>query len=221
MTRPWKNPLSASCISHACVTYRAMSKRDREATERALIEAVGDVMARQGLGGLNAEAVARSAGVNKALVYRYFGSLDGLVERFARGNTFWPSAEEIIGGDWAAFLALPRSRQMAVAHRNLFFALRERPMTRQIMIWELIEDSPFVEALEREREQVAQQIFSRMGEDRANPDMLAAAALFSGGVIYLLLRSRRTREFNSVDLGSLAEWERLIESIRKLAGFLV
>ncbi|MCI4643324.1 MAG: TetR/AcrR family transcriptional regulator, partial [Hyphomonadaceae bacterium] len=157
-----------------------MSKRDRVATENALISAVGEILARHGLGALNAEALARQAGVNKALIYRYFGSLEGLVERFAKNNTFWPSATEIIGGDWEDFLALPRSQQLAQAHRNLIMALRERPMTRQIMAWELIQDSPFVDALEREREQVAQQIFAKMGTDKADPTMLAAAALFTG-----------------------------------------
>jgi AcrR family transcriptional regulator len=53
--------------------------RDRPATERRLIHAVEKLLVRGGFGVLGPSAVAREAGVDKMLIYRYFGNLDGLV----------------------------------------------------------------------------------------------------------------------------------------------
>lgn len=53
---------------------------DREATERALQEAAIQLMERDGvLAGLNLREVAAEAGVNRGLVYHYFGSRQDLL----------------------------------------------------------------------------------------------------------------------------------------------
>ena len=58
---------------------RTAAVRNRPVTERKLIRAVEKLLARGGFGMLGPSAVAREAGVDKMLIYRYFGNLDGLV----------------------------------------------------------------------------------------------------------------------------------------------
>ncbi|MEW2359608.1 TetR/AcrR family transcriptional regulator [Spirillospora sp. NPDC029432] len=59
---------------------RAGSFHDREATEAALRTAAAELLREEGvLAGLNLRAVADAAGVNRGLVYQYFGSRRALL----------------------------------------------------------------------------------------------------------------------------------------------
>ncbi|MFO7645107.1 MAG: TetR/AcrR family transcriptional regulator, partial [Desulfosarcina sp.] len=68
--------------------------RDREATRELLVDAVGKLLAEKGFTHLGVNAVARQAGVDKVLIYRYFGGLPGLIKAFGQEGDFWPSIEE-------------------------------------------------------------------------------------------------------------------------------
>ena len=86
---------------------RARDKRDRKATEEAIVAAFEAVLLRDGVPGLGVNAVAQEAGVNKVLIYRYFKDLPGLARHWANASSFWPSALELIGNDPDAFASLP------------------------------------------------------------------------------------------------------------------
>ncbi|RPI71559.1 MAG: TetR/AcrR family transcriptional regulator, partial [Desulfobacteraceae bacterium] len=58
--------------------------RDSEQTRRALINAVGSLLARDGFQAVGVNAVAKEAGVDKVLIYRYFGGLPGLIAAFGK-----------------------------------------------------------------------------------------------------------------------------------------
>jgi len=64
-----------------------VSRRDRPATESALEEAALRLLERDGvLSGLNLAEVAAEAGVNRGLVYQYFGSRQGLLRAALRSD---------------------------------------------------------------------------------------------------------------------------------------
>ncbi|HCV71491.1 MAG TPA: TetR family transcriptional regulator, partial [Agrobacterium sp.] len=52
--------------------------KDRAATEKAIFEAARSLLAEEGFQGFGINAVARRAGCDKQLIYRYFGGLEGL-----------------------------------------------------------------------------------------------------------------------------------------------
>ena len=52
--------------------------RNRKATEQRLLSAIQELIEESGFEKLGINAVASKAGVSKMLIYRYFGSLDGL-----------------------------------------------------------------------------------------------------------------------------------------------
>ncbi|HKZ16288.1 MAG TPA: TetR/AcrR family transcriptional regulator, partial [Geobacteraceae bacterium] len=58
------------------------ASRDREATRTRLIQAVGALLARHGFTAIGVNAVAKEAGVDKVLIYRYFGGLPQLIAAF-------------------------------------------------------------------------------------------------------------------------------------------
>lgn len=65
------------------------TERDRDATEQRMLKAVGEMIRRDGFEKLGVNAVAAHCGVSKILIYRYFGSLDGLLAAYIRQHDFW------------------------------------------------------------------------------------------------------------------------------------
>lgn len=62
-------------------------RRDAAATRAALLVAARALMAEHGVEGAGTRDVAAAAGVNQALVYRYFGSKEKLFAEAASGST--------------------------------------------------------------------------------------------------------------------------------------
>ena len=135
------------------VKKQQLKIRDRQITSRRLISAVGSLLAKQGFKGMGVNAVAREAGVDKVLIYRYFGGLEGLIAAFGKEGDFWPSALELAGGDLQKFSQMPLDERLSVFASNFIDSLRKRPLTQAIMAWEIIEPNGLTEELERIREQ--------------------------------------------------------------------
>ncbi len=187
-------------------------QRDREATMRLLIDAVGRVLARQGFREVKVNVVAREAGINKVLIYRYFGGLDGLVTAFAHNGDFWPDLDELTGGDREAFLALPFAERLVVAARNYMRGIRRRPLTQEILAWRFLEHNALTEALDSVRQSVGMQLMALVRSDLAVPPDLDTAALYAilGGTInHLSVRGRTEETFAGLPLDDEATWERL------------
>ncbi len=186
--------------------------RDREATMRLLVDAVGRVLARQGFRAVKVNVVAREAGVDKVLIYRYFGGLPGLVKAFGHSGDFWPSAEELAGGDVAAFMALPFAERLVIGTRNYLRSLRTRPLTQEILSWRFMEHNELTEALDSVRYSVGKQLYELLrGGDDADPDldMPALYAILGGIINHLGVRGRTEKTFAGLPLDDEAVWERL------------
>lgn len=184
--------------------------RSRPRTEAKLRAAVGLVLAEGGFAALTPSAVARQAGVDKMLIYRYFGGLDGLVEAVANGPDFFPSFEELCGGDPAALRALPVPERAATVLDAYARLLMARPMVLELMVWELVERNELTAIMETARETMGLRLARELFGDAGDPERLnAVTALLAAGVTYLALRRRKIRWFNGVDLKSDAGWQQI------------
>ena len=56
--------------------------RNKEQTKQCLLDAVDSLVEESGYEALGINAVAAKAGVSKMLIYRYFGSLEGLIAAY-------------------------------------------------------------------------------------------------------------------------------------------
>jgi AcrR family transcriptional regulator len=192
-------------------------KRDRASTEAALVAAVGEVLAKDGFPGLGVNSVARAAGVDKVLIYRYFDGLDGLLEAYARSETFFPTVRELVV-DEDALLAMPIEDRVALVFRRYLAALRARPATLEILASEVVARSPLHGPLEEARERLGLELISLGAADLPlGLDFPAVAALVTGGVHYLLLRARFSDVFGGVSLRTEAGWDRLGDAVEALA----
>ncbi len=193
--------------------------RKREATEARLIKAMGEVLAEKGFGGVGVNAVARQAGVDKVLIYRYFDGLDGLMTAYAQSEEFWPPKSEILGegASYEALRALSFSKIIGEVFRRYAKALRSRPLTLEIMAWETVERNTLTIALEKARERSGLELMAHLNEVNApNADWQAIANIFSGAIHYLAIRARKIDTFTGMDLNDELSWGRLIDSMETL-----
>jgi AcrR family transcriptional regulator len=193
--------------------------RDAEKTRERILAAVGEVLAAEGFPGVGVNAIARAAGVDKVLIYRYFGGLPQLLEAYARTGDVWPSLDEIFqrasreveGGEPSAL-----ATALFVAHLR---ALEERPLTQELMRWELLERNEVVEALARAREEQGLELLERIpasAQPPADVDLSAVIALVMSGLTYLLLRRKTADVYMGVRLDGPEGWARIERAVGRI-----
>ncbi|MCD4675986.1 MAG: TetR/AcrR family transcriptional regulator [Desulfobacula sp.] len=186
-------------------------------TSRRLISAVGSLLAKKGFKGVGVNAVAREAGVDKVLIYRYFGGLEGLIAAFGRQGDFWPSSLELAGGDLKKFSQMSMDERLSVFASNFIGSLRKRPLTQAIMAWEIIEPNDLTEELERIREQSIIEFFQMFFlKDQIQIDLQAIIMLIGAAISYFVVRSKNIDLYGGLDLGSDQGWERIEKAIETI-----
>ena len=193
--------------------------RNRDQTAARILQAVGEVLARDGFAAIGINAVAREAGVDKVLIYRYFGGLPELLAAWGRSGRFWPTVQELLGDDPAVFLALPASERYARFFEHFIDGLRARPLTLEILAAEVLQRNELSALLEAEREAWGEEASRVLGstEFAQRPELQGLTVVLIAGVQYLLVRGRKLRQFGGIDLQSEEGWGQLKGSLRAAA----
>ena len=194
------------------------SARNREQTSQRLLTAVGQVLARDGFAALGVNAVAREAGVDKVLIYRYFGGLSELLAAWGASGRFWPRVDELVARE-PGLLELPAAERYARFLSHFIDELRARPLTLEVLAAEVQHRNQLTAVLEAEREAWGEQAFRVVGGPAfaRQPHLRALTLLLVGGVMYLLLRSRSIRLFGGLNLHDDAAWAELKAAVRAMA----
>lgn len=191
--------------------------RDKQITSRRLISAVGSVLGREGFKGVGINAVAREAGVDKVLIYRYFGGLQGLMAAFGKEGDFWPSSLELAGGDLQKFSKLSLEERLTAFSKNFILALRRRPLTQAIMAWEILERNDLTEELESIREQSVMEFFKLFFlRDKAPAELQTIVMLMGAAISYLIIRSARIDLYGGIRLDKEQGWEQIEAGIETI-----
>ena len=196
-------------------------QRDRKRTEKRLVEAAIEIIRTEGFSALGVNAIADRAGVSKVLIYRYFGDLSGLYRAVAdeldplQSRAAAQALERIDPGT-------PLAEVVRRVILDLHAAVKEDDLTKQLLIWELSYHNAITEAFSESREKTGLELTAQYREilepqDQARElDMHALFAVITAAVFYLTLRSDSVTEFNGVDIGSDAGWQRLADAMAGL-----
>ena len=199
------------------VKKQPLKIRDKKITSKRLISAVGSVLAKKGFTGVGVNAVAREAGVDKVLIYRYFGGLEGLIAAFGKEGGFWPSALELAGGDLQKFSQMPLDERLSKFGSNYFQALKKRPVTQAVMAWEMVETNGLTKALEQIREESIMEFFNMFFiKDELHFDLQAIVMLFGAGISYLVIRSNHIDFYGGLELNSDQGWKRIEKAFENI-----
>lgn len=185
-------------------------------TRKKLIHAVGRLLAREGFKGLGVNRVAREAGVDKVLVYRYFGGLPELIREYSKTVDFWPTVEELMGPDPERLKTLPPDQQVAEVFKSFIAALRKRPATQDILAWELLERNELSMQLEDVRIRTFLEFFEYLDTIPDDVNLTPIVVLMGAAVNHLIVLSRVNRFFGGIDFKSEDDWERINKGIELL-----
>jgi AcrR family transcriptional regulator len=190
----------------------------RRHTEARLYAGLASLLREGGVAALGVNALAERSGVEKVLIYRYFGGLEGLMTEYAKGSEFWPSLGEILGTE-AELLAEPdQARVAAKLLGNYARALRQRPVTLDLLAWECAHRNPLTVALETVREERSRELFQHLSAIGfpLSGRVAELSALLAAAINYLAMRSRDIDVFGGLALDCEAAWQH-IETIMTLA----
>lgn len=201
-------------MSHLKALPKVVPIRNKEMTQQRLIKAVGKVVAEVGFQRLGVNLVAREAGVDKKLIYRYFHGLKGLVGAYGKTVDFWPTAEELLGEDLDSIRGLEPHALMSQFFRRYLRAILARPQTLEILAWEALERNDLTKGLEEVRVKTALEFFELMEQDPPEGvDLTALVLVMAGAVNFLAVRSRIHPSIGGVDLRSDEGWGRIEQTI--------
>ena len=185
--------------------------RDKGATRQRLLEAVGTLLAQEGFGALGVNAVAREAGVDKVLIYRYYGGMPDLLRAFGESGDFWPSIEEVIGDDPSGSMELSLSERWSLGLSRYASALRRRPVSLEILAWEQVEQNELTLILQRARERWFDELMTRFPDDPGgtDADLVSTVLLIVSAIHYLVVRGRLQPDFSGLRIDSDGGWEHI------------
>jgi AcrR family transcriptional regulator len=169
-------------------------KKNRHTTEQAILEAFVAILAHDGFPKANIEAIARKAGYNKALIYRYFGGLDGLIKALAQSDIFLPTPAQLFPDGLADILQQPATTRLNIALKQYARALRTRPATVQIILHALSNTESKSSLLEAIRTMQAHDLRQALYLTKTDTtmDLESIFAMFLGSFVFLVGLECRT-----------------------------
>ncbi|MEM7561513.1 MAG: TetR/AcrR family transcriptional regulator [Pseudomonadota bacterium] len=188
-------------------------KRGRLQTEQRILEAVAHILLQQGYPEIGVNAVARQAGCDKVLIYRYFGGLDELLLAFAETRELWWDVSEIIIEESDDCADIPLARFLELLLTRYVEALEARPLTLEIMAWEMSAENSLTRHLSRLRSERGMQLVKQIRHlyQQPNLDIGGVLGIFGAAINYLIIRTRHQDQQYKTE-----EWWRLKQTIAKL-----
>jgi len=204
LTTPNKKPVAKKAKT-------AGRSRDAAATTQHIAATAVKLLTEKGFTGLGVNAVAAAAGVDKQLIYYYFGGIDGLVRHLGSELSLWLGTplEPVAGEPYAQ-----ASNRLLMEYVG---ALRKNKLVLRLLAWELVEPSDVLTELEATRSaaMVGWVTALRTAAQPAPKEVDAPAinALLLAGLHYLALREQSVGTFAGMDIRSEEGHARIAKAV--------
>lgn len=183
--------------------------KDRERTEKKILDAVGSIIASEGFEGIGINAVAQKAEVSKMLIYRYFGGLNELISSYLLQKDYWVNTN----------IDFSESSDIGKSLKRLFREqirqMRGDITLRRLHRWELSTADQTVRLLRERRERNGCELVKAVGKLTHSPhaEVASLASILSASISYLVLMEEQTAVYNGIDLQSDTGWEQVAQGI--------
>lgn len=189
----------------------------REATEAEIISAFGRVVERNGLRNIGVNEVIKEAGIGKALLYRYFGGLPGLVHAWGEKNQIWPDLAELaeMSNEMDSISVAAQIKRMVLHHAN---SLREDPVRVELLADEFMSPTAISDALTEIRQQLGREhaaIFAS-NRDLSDDNNRALMIVLMAAASYLAMRAVKSPRYMGRDIGSDEDWQALLAHFERI-----
>lgn len=167
--------------------------RNKERTKANLIEAVGNILKKDGFASLSASSVAEEAKVDRRLIYDYYGGLEGLVRKYLDDKDYWKTGQEDVP-EMIENAKNDAGKKLALGVlENQFDSLINNEEMRRIIAWGLSEKLPALKELDLKRERIGEAVISEVIDTHfahSDKNFRAMYAILMGGVYYLTLHAK-------------------------------
>lgn len=183
--------------------------KNRELTEKKIIDAVERIIENQGFEKLGINAVASEAGVSKMLIYRYFGGLYELLAHYLMQKDYWANTDTTI----------LEQANVGESIKNMFRKqikqMRNDIMLKRLCRWELTADNDNIRTLQDRRERNGRDLIQMVARltGCSNAEVASLATILSASISYLVLMEEQTSTYNGIDLQSEEGWKQIMDGI--------
>ncbi|WP_426478914.1 TetR/AcrR family transcriptional regulator [Chryseobacterium sp. CBSDS_008] len=164
------------------------SIRNKERSKKKFLDAVGKILKTKGYAGLKINDIAATAGVDKKMIYTYFGGMDGLMDEYVRTQDFWVKAtsEEVekmkpnLEDGGRQFIEHMLTSQFDYVYTN--------KEAQKLLLWTISEPRKSLKKLIDTQEENGEYIFKLLMESRFKENMdiyRSIMAIMVSGLYYL------------------------------------
>jgi DNA-binding transcriptional regulator YbjK len=177
--------------------------RNKERSRQRFLDAVGKILKTKGYSALKINDIAATAGLNKKLIYNYFGGTEQLIDEYISSQDFWSNVThgeiptEIDDGGKAI------SKELLLTQFDYVYQKKE---LQKIILWGLSEQRKSLKKLADNREKEGEVIFENICDPHFGDKAAryrAITALLVSGIYYLdIYATSNNNTFCGLDLTS-------------------
>lgn len=193
--------------------------KNKELTKERLIKAVGELLGKQGYSKLGVNKIARSADVDKKLIYRYFGDLETLLQVYVQKQGYPFNGYGKLSSEEPCSSSLPLEKFIADILEHQLAYLCENKSIQEIILWQISESTEALRAVVYEREQAGKKLRELASDSfkGSSANLSAIFALLTAGIYYLVLYSKVNRSpFFEIDINVKEGQQQVIRAIRQI-----
>jgi len=159
--------------------------RNKERTKQRFLDAVEEILITKGIAALKVNDIAKLAGLDKKLIYKYFGGTEQLIDEYIQTKDFWSNVKgekvpDVISDGGQAFIEEMLLSQFDYVAKDKAF--------QKLLIWRLTEQrkslQKLTDAQEANGETLLRSITDPHFTDQSS-QFRAIMAVLIGGTYYL------------------------------------
>lgn len=161
--------------------------RNKDKSKQKFLDAVGSILKTKGYEGLKVNDIAQTAGLDKKLIYRYFGNTNGLLDEYILSQDFWSNVTTESENDKKEFDGKDFTLESLINQFDYVFQNKE---FQKIILWRLSEERDSLRNLTDKQEENGELLFnaftdSHFGENSGT--FRAIMAILISGIYYMNL----------------------------------
>ncbi len=176
-------------------------KKRRRTTQQVkddIINAVGNVIEKQGISKLGVESVAAEAGMDKAMLYRHYKDFNDILKNYIEQEDFWVNILNKQTGVLATDDLIHHISQLI---ESQFAEILKNVKLQELIKWELVDKNHLMKDISQKRENLAKDLLAMVESSfpYKNISSNSLLAIITAGVYYLVIH-KDISTFCGVDL---------------------
>ena len=192
-------------------------QRNKNKSKQDLINAVGELLTTKGYSSLKVNNIAATAGLDKKLIYKYFGGTEELLDEYILNQDFWANVTsekipQVINDGGKELTKLMLTSQ--------FDFLEKNEELQKILLWSLSEERKSLKNLIETQEKNGEMIFTTITDKffgEKSREFRAISAIMVSGIYYLNMYAKKNGSvFCGIDLNEEEGKQEIKNAITKM-----